>query len=127
MLSRKLPAYGKRIADAVQHPQTWRNYTGTSADGQRLTIWIAIGTDAWTWARERMSGKMLIAVIPENEDPESLNLSFIKNHDPILIQQCGEISVDFIKAVVTALIRQGAQRVLAFADNGATLFMEAAA
>lgn len=111
---RKLPAYGKRLVDVISRPECWRDYAGTSPDGSGLSIWVAIGPEAWQFARDR--GRMLIAVIPEGENPENFNFSFVRGQDPILIEQCGECGIDFIQAVVAALIRDGARRVLHYDD-----------
>ncbi len=120
---KKLPPYGKKLMEVTGHPDRWTDFHGTSADGKHLTIWIAIGKDAWDWTRDR-SKNMLIAVIPLEESPGNLNLSFVKGHDPILVNQCGHSPTDFVLCVVSTLIRDGAQRVLVFGENGTTLYRD---
>ena len=122
-MKNKYPPYGKQLMTVINNPQTWRQYHGTSSDGKHLNIWIAIGSQAWDWAKIRV-GHKLVVVVPEDESPDIYRFSFVKGHDPILVQQCGETTTDFIKSLVVALIRDGAQRVLAFGKNGSTLYQD---
>jgi hypothetical protein len=120
-MKNKYPPYGKQLMAIINAPKTWRECYGTSPDGKHLTIWIAIGSQAWEWAKARV-GHKLVVVVPDDESPDIYRYSFVKGHDPILVQQCGETSADFIKSLVAALMRDGAQRVWVWGRDESTLY-----
>jgi len=111
-MNRKLPPYARKIQGAINNPNTRQSFMGTSPDGRSLTIWIAIGTEAWGFAKTR--SKFLIAICPNDERPENYCWKFAKGHDPILITQQGAIFGSSLQNLIFALMRDGVKRILFF-------------
>ena len=118
MGTRKLPPYGRRVAAALSEPASWRNYIGTSADGSGVTLWIAIGSEAWEWAAERREHRHLVVAIPPDVDPKAFNWKFMAGHDPIMLCGAGEVDAEHAKAAATALLRDGVQHVTYLPNDG---------
>jgi len=111
-MNRKLPPYARKIQGAINNPDTRQTFMGTSPDGQHLTIWIAIGTEAWLFAKARP--QFLIVVCPIDEHPDRFNWKFTAYHDPILVTQQGTIIDDTLQNLIFALMRDGVKRILFF-------------
>lgn len=122
MIARRLPPYARYLRDVLAAPATWPRYRGTSADGQHCTIWIAIGADAWAWARDREH--RLLLVCPPGDNPARYDWSLLAGgqHDPILVMPCGPVDDAEIAALIGALTRDGVERVLYLADDGSRLY-----
>lgn len=75
------------------------------------TIWVAIGSDAWRWSRERVRTHHVI-VVPPGDDPGEYDWRLCAQHDPVLLRRAGTADGDHVRALVEALIRDGVDRVL---------------
>jgi hypothetical protein len=108
---RKLPPHGKTVAARLADRTVWPRMAGTSPDGEHLTIWVACGSDAWNYARQRIDNHMIV-VTPSGEDPHGFDWRPFTGHAPVLIARCGAATDAEVDALARALIRDGAQRVL---------------
>ncbi|OOC10587.1 hypothetical protein [Thioalkalivibrio halophilus] len=93
---RRWPPYARQHADALRRPV--------------CTVWVAVGADAWRWARSRPNHHVLVA--PEDTDPASLDWRCCRGHDPVLLQRVGHVDGERVERLVRALLRDGVQRVL---------------
>ena len=95
MTARKVPPFGREVQAALAEPKSWPQYAGTSADGQHLTIWIAIGVACWEWAQEHR-GKFLLMICPPDADPKDFNWRVVadEKHAPVLMRSCGAVQAD---------------------------------
>ncbi len=108
MSSRPLPPYGTllhRWLRADSKPHRW------GCDGNQATITVALGSDAWSFARE-WHEKRLVLVVPPGEYASRFNWHDCAGHDPILIQSCGDVADGAIDSLTHALLRDGVERVL---------------
>jgi hypothetical protein len=112
---RKLPPYGARLREIAADPVARRRCVGSSANGELLTIWLICGADGWTLAREWSAREELraFALLPIGDDPSGYDWRMLRGHDPVLLHFCGEINGDQTKRLISALMRDGVQRVLA--------------
>ncbi|MDA0822365.1 MAG: hypothetical protein O3C28_08070 [Proteobacteria bacterium] len=117
-MKRKLPPYARDVIAALDDPDTWPNYVGTSADGRNVTLWVAIGTAAWEWADERNSCRHLAVAIPPGTDPDEFNWEFLADHDPVMLCAAGDVGAELPARSARALIRDGVQRVMYLPSDG---------
>jgi hypothetical protein len=111
MSKRKLPPYGKQVADRLADRTVWPRMAGTSPDGEHLTIWICVGPGAWDTARAWIDNR-LVLVCPQSESPANFDWRLCGGHDPLMIARCGTTTDAEVAALAEALIRDGVQRVL---------------
>lgn len=119
----RLPPFGRELQRVLANPSSWPKYAGTSADAQRVTIWIAFGPDSWHWAHERR-GKFLLMICPPSADPKDFNWCLLadEKHAPLLIQSCGPVESEQTRGLIGALVRDGVRRILHLGDKGSALF-----
>lgn len=124
MTTRRFPPYGRELQGALGKPECWSQYAGTSANGQHLTIWIALGSGCWNWAKERR-GKFLVLIAPPDDDARNYDWRVVaeEKHAPVLVQSCGIVEAEQTRGLVEALARDGVQRILFVGDKGLSLFV----
>lgn len=109
---RRLPPYARDVIAALHRPDTWRQYAGTAPDGRAVTICVAIGTRAMSYAgRAARQGDRLAIAVPPDLDPGACSWSWARGHDPILLIAAGEVDGQHAEATVRALLRDGVGRV----------------
>lgn len=108
MSGRPLPPFGRELrALLAADPRPWR----WGANGDRAAITVAIGTDAWSYARAWHPHR-LVLVVPPRELASRFDWSDCAGHDPVLLMQCGDVQDGEVERVARALMRDGAERVL---------------
>jgi len=110
MIPRRCPPHGRELEAILAAPTCWPDYAGTSPDGHRLSIWVAIGPEAWAWCRRRL-GRAAVLLCPE-VDPPAFDWSSCAGHDPVLIHRAGDVSPARVHALAAALLRDGVRTVL---------------
>ncbi len=110
-MTRRRPPYASVLAERLADAGGYQRWAGTSADGQHVTIWVAIGHGAWTWARERLD-RMLCTLCPPADDPSGYDWRCLAGHAPVCVIRCGDVSDDRVHALAAALLRDGVARVL---------------
>lgn len=108
MSARSLPPFGRELRAWLAtdpRPHRW------GCNGDRASITIAVGPDAWAWACAWHSRRLVLAV-PPGESPARFDWRNCAGHDPILVAQCGEIKDGEIDRLIHALMRDGVRRVL---------------
>lgn len=108
MTARRLPPYGRELVQA--RAGDLRRWWGTSADGLHPSITVLCGRDAWRVKREWPDRLMLVC--PHGEDPETLDWSPCAGADPVLLWRCGSADGGQVRRLITALLRDGVDRVL---------------
>lgn len=108
MSARRLPPYGRELAQA--RAGDLRRWWGTSPDGLIPTITVLCGRDAWNVKREWPDRLMLVC--PHRVDPGVLDWSLCAGADPVLLWRCGPTDGDQVRRLITALMRDGVDRVL---------------
>lgn len=121
MSGRRLPPFAKSIIKARRSGSLTGQW-GAAADGQSAPVTLCIGSDAWTPARE-WHGRRLITLLPPGEDPAGFDWRCLAGSDPILLWRCGHVDGDVLQALLVAVMRDGAERVLDLADG--TLYQRA--
>lgn len=114
---RRLPPYGKLLAKQLSDPPNWKQYWGTSADGNSVSLFVVIGPEAWEIAKF-WKEKRLFLIAPPGEDHASLNWSHLAGHDPVLIYQAGSVSSAELDNLAAAVLRDGACRILVLEHDG---------
>lgn len=107
----RAPPYAKAIKAKLAEPETWGSYCGTSPDGRHLTFFVAAGSDAWGWVHSRLD-RFFTTLLPPGEDPDLFDWSVLKDHPPVLIVATSELDPAIVDSLATALVRDGAERVL---------------
>lgn len=110
--TRRRPPYGARLAEVLARPETWPEWSGTSPDRAHLTLWVLAGTDAWQFAGVWLATRALYVVAPPGEDPAGYDWRVVAGHPPVLVHPCGDLTQAEVAALVGALVRDGAERVL---------------
>lgn len=108
MSARPLPPYSielQRWLQADKKPARW------GCSGSSACITVAIGSDAWSWAKQRHEHRLVLC-LPPGENASRFNWRDCSGHDPILLQQCGTVADGVIENLTRALLRDGCQRVL---------------
>lgn len=111
MSARSLPPFGRELRAwlrADPKPKRW------GCNGANATVAVAIGSGAWSWAREwhKAAIPRLVLVVPPGECPALFDWRDCAGSDPILVAQCGEVQDGEIDRLVRALMRDGVNRVL---------------
>lgn len=109
---RRRPPYGARLAAVLARPETWPEWSGTSSDRAHLTLWVLAGPDAWRIAGVWLATRALYVVAPPGEDPAGYDWRVVAGHPPVLVHPCGDLTQAEFAALVGALVRDGAERVL---------------
>lgn len=115
---RRQPPYSKHMTAVMSRPATWRNFSGTSADGKHLTLRVMIGPKAWDVTDSHAAQRNLFVLLPHGDDPAAFNWRVLRGHPPVLVIPNGEVDAHMVTALVLALIRDGVERVLYMADEG---------
>lgn len=115
-MNRRHPPYAKRLA-SITGP-AW----GTSPDGLHNTFWVLFGRSSWEKAKQWLNSTRRFVLLPPGGDPAVYDWRSLRNHPPVLLLPCGEINADETKALVAALLRDGAERVLYLGEQGITLY-----
>lgn len=102
--------YSRQVAAQIADPATRRGLWGTSFNNQQVSITVATGTDAWDWAKSQRW--RLVLVSPPGQVPLELDWRIVAGHPPILLRRCGAVPSTHFAGLVTALLRDGAERVL---------------
>lgn len=105
---RSLPPFGRELRAWLRtdpRPHRW------GCNGDRASITIAVGPDAWAWARAWHPYR-LVLVVPPGELASRFDWSDCAGHDPVLLALCGEVQDGEVERVARALMRDGAERVL---------------
>lgn len=110
--TRRRPPYAARLAAVLARPETWPEWSGTSADHAHLTFWVLAGPDAWEIAGVWLATRALYVVAPPGEDPARFDWRALADHPPILVHSCGTLTQVEVAALVSALLRDGAERIL---------------
>ena len=107
----KFPPFGLAVKRILNNPAQLKRYSGTSRDGQRGTVWIATGPDAWDWHEDHP--RHLSVVLPHDSDAAGFRWGFLRGHEPVLL--IGEDAKDpeLRNSIAAALMRDGVKRVLA--------------
>ena len=95
---RRLPPYLRRHADRLRGDPS-------------ATVWIAVGCEAWRWARAR-ERTHIATLLPPDQDPGSFDWRLCAEHDPILLHRAGIADGDQVHGLIVALIRDGTDRAL---------------
>lgn len=77
----------------------------------RIGVQVAIGPDAWAFARAR---QQLMMVLPAGESPDSFK--WPSDGGPALIYERGQFDDDQLKAMAAALLKAGAPSVVAIRE-----------
>ena len=95
MYAKRLPPYGRRLRE----------------HGPRGTYWIAAGAEALAWAAEHPHLAALAA--PLDLDPMARDWCLVAGSPPVVVHAAGELPTFYLDRLATALLRDGAGRVLA--------------
>lgn len=107
MSRRRLPPYLRRHVDQLRKEAS-------------SSVWIAIGADAWQWARTRDRSHHIAIVCPLGDDPAGYDWRPCAGHDPVLLVRAGPTEGEQVRALIEAVIRDGTDRVM---DNGGALYV----
>ena len=111
-----------QVAQVLRAPRTWPEYAGTAPDGSRPSVWVAVGSEAWGWARGRV-GRYLVALLPPDDDPTHYDWRpVIPPAPPLLLVAAGAVDGHQVEALVRELLMAGAGRVLFIGPNGSILY-----
>ncbi|WP_018231733.1 hypothetical protein [Thioalkalivibrio thiocyanodenitrificans] len=108
MTARKLPPYGRQIAEALRGDLS--GWWGTSADGKNPSIIVCCGSDAWTVAREWHDHR-LVTLCPPDADPWSFDWRFCAASEPLLLWRCGAVDGNHLMETVRAILSDGTNRI----------------
>ncbi len=109
---KKISPYGGVLRSALNHPETWPRYAGTSPDGLGVSIILIVGSEAWEKAK-KLLGKHLFLILPQGYDPKKYDWSLLKDHDPILVLVAGkDLTAKEYRRLALALMRDGVTRLL---------------
>jgi len=111
MTRRKLPPFARELGERLQDRASWPKWAGTSPDGANVAIWVLVGADAWSVARQWRDSR-LITLLPPGENPSGYDWRRSAGNDPVLIVPCGAVSDAEIHDLAAALLRDGARRAL---------------
>ena len=115
--SRRLAPYGRALQARIRDRANWPRWSGTSADGAHLTLWVVAGTDAWEWAEYHRDSRLFL-LSPVDTDPANYDWGLLAGHDPVLLLALGEIDPPKIDRFAAAILRDGATRVSLFGSGG---------
>lgn len=115
---RPFPPYGRQVFDRLGGDR--RSYNGTSPDGNRAQLMIAVGTEAMGWPPRHQHN--LAVAVPAGEDPSMFRWDWAARHAPAVIVRSGNASVEEIESIAAALLRDGAGLVVAALENGWTRY-----
>lgn len=121
----KRTPYARRLERVIANPATWPQYEGTSPDGTHLTLWVLTGSRAWDAARVFAASRRLYVVAPPDEDPTGYDWRVLRGHDPIIILRFGDLDGETVRALVTAMMRDGVHRVLDLAEHAMSRYVAA--
>lgn len=110
------PPYSRVVADRLADRQHLDRWAGTSPDGQHATIWVAVGPEAWTWARDAIE-RRLVLVCPPDSDPAGFDWRVCAGNDPVLLTVCGEMVAEALHPVADALLRDGVKAAVVISDD----------
>lgn len=115
---RRQPPYSKHMTAVMLRPATWRNFSGTSADGKHLTLRVLIGPKAWDVTDSHAAQRNLFVLLPQGDDPAAFDWRVLRDHPPVLVVPYGEVDDNTVTALVLAMMRDGVERVLYVNDAG---------
>lgn len=118
---RRQPPFGRELSTRLADRSSWPRWMGTSADGRHLSIWVAIGPDAWAWAREHIERRLLL-IVPPSEDPSAFDWRALAGHDPIILFSAGDTTGDEVRAAVLAMMSCGVNKIIHGGSNGITRY-----
>lgn len=110
MRSLVAPPYAREISAALASRNV-RDYWGTSPDGKHPCLWLLVGPHAWRQARTWRPFR-LVTLLPPDSDPELLNWAVLTGLDPVLMLRCGDVPGDVVRALIAAVMRDGAERII---------------
>lgn len=112
----KRPPYSARLSAILANPDEWKHLSGTSANGEHLTIWVLAGSEGWDVARE-WNGPLPVpaawVLAPPGEDPAGYDWSALASHPSVLMYSCGDLRQVEEAALAAAILRDGAESVMA--------------
>jgi len=126
---RRSPPYGRRLKALLADRGAWPKYSGTSPDGQHLTIRVVAGSDAWriahAWRPLRPPVPFVLA--PPGEDPAGFDWRVLAgDYCPLtMLWIAGKLPLGDERALVIAILRAGAEGVLVIAPDRRQLYRRA--
>lgn len=111
-MNRRPPPYAKRLREMLADRSRWPSYVGTSPNGRHLTLWLLAGTKSWKQAKDWEHTRRLFLLAPPDDDPQAFDWSLLAGHDPVLLMPCGDLFHSTELAIVSAVMRDGTERVL---------------
>jgi len=98
------------------HPPYARQQRDALAD-PAVSVWVAIGPMAWNAARSHQGdyahGRPNVwLLVPDDTEPDALDWTCCRGHEPVLIWRAGKVAGERIKALIVALMLDGVERVL---------------
>lgn len=111
-----MPPYTRQLRARLASTAERRRVYGTSANGERVTFWVAVGADAWQWMRERPH--FLATLLPPGENPEDFNWDALRGHPPVLIVVAGAAAPEIPERLAVSVLRDGGERVLIHLPSG---------
>ena len=106
----KRAPYSEYLRAALNHPENWPQYAGTSADCSAVSVFLLVGSESWNKARN-LENTHLFALLPPGDDPFLYDWRVLAGHDPIVAIVEGQppSEKDFYN-LASALIRDGIKR-----------------
>jgi hypothetical protein len=111
----KRPPYSSRLSAILADPDDWQHLSGTSANGEHLTVWVLAGSGAWDAAHDWLADPPVSApwvLAPPGADPAALDWSALAAHPPVLLMPCGELRQAEEAALASAILRDGGESVM---------------
>ena len=124
MSRRHLPPFGRELSARLANPTSWRQYSGTSADGTSPTIWILCGPNGWETARSWRK-RRLIVLLPPDADPYAFTWRLLRRFAPAIIVPCGHVEQIALHHLADAVLRDGSSKVLTLTGNGIMRYLRA--
>lgn len=117
--ARRIPPYARQLRARLASAAERKRAYGTSANGERVTFWVAAGADAWQWVRERPH--FLATLLPSGEVPEVFDWSICHGQPPTLVVVVGTLPPDIPQRLAVAILRDGGERVIVYFPNGQSM------
>ena len=110
---RRLPPFGRRVlaAMATLRHSSARPIKGRSPDKRHWTLWVCLGHDAWSVARELWAKGWATMVLPEGADPGSYDWLPALGND-VLVRPSPVADGNQVKALVYELVAAGVDLVV---------------
>lgn len=107
------PPYSGIMRTALAHPETLRQFAGTSAYGSAFSVYLVVGSEAWRKAKSMVGSHFFVMLPPDapDDDPKQYDWSLLAGHDPIIAIVAGDpLSNEQYKDLAAALMRDGVTR-----------------